>query len=121
VVPMETKLGEVGAYSSGGRFGKGDPAPFANHFGKLVLLGHPTAEFFEYLFNGKFPVEFAFGKIDVRLNRVRSWEFGVRSERRTHLPLTLSPCREGIGLRCCCCGCRCRVLSGQLLGSVLSL
>ena len=79
VVPMETKLREVTPYPFGRWFGKGNPNPFANYFGKLVLLGHPAAEFFEDLLNGKFPVEIAFGKIDVRLNRVRSWEFGVRS------------------------------------------
>src|SRR5205823_5717011 len=71
IVPMETKLRKIGAYSFGGRFGKGDPDPFANYFGKLVLLGHPAAEFFEDLFNRKFPVEIAFGKIDVRFDVAR--------------------------------------------------
>jgi len=65
---MKTKLREIGAYSFRGRFGKGDPDPFVNYFGKIVLLGHPAAKFFEDLFNGKFAVEIAFGKIDVRFD-----------------------------------------------------
>ena len=109
VVPMETKLREIGADALKGLLGEGDPDPFAHYFGKLELGRHPPAEFFEDFFNREFSIEIAFGKIDVRLYAfagVRSLEFGVRAFR------FLSRCR---------CGCRCRVLSGQLLGSVLEL
>ena len=37
---------------SRGRFGKGDPNPFANYFGQFVLGRIPTAKFFEDFLNG---------------------------------------------------------------------
>ena len=44
VVPVKAKLAKLGAYALGGWFGKGNPDPFANDFGKLVLGGHPAFE-----------------------------------------------------------------------------
>ncbi len=98
VVPMKTKLREIGADGFGWLFGKCNPYPFANYFGQLVLGRHPAAEFFEDFFNGEFAVEVAFGEVDVRPNASSGtgrWEIGVR--RLGHLSLALSARgREGI-------------------------
>ena len=66
VVPMETKLREVGADAFNRGFREGNPNPFANYFGKGVLVRQPAAEHFEDFFNRQFSVVVAFRKIHVR-------------------------------------------------------
>ena len=51
VVPMETNLLKVSAYALGGWFGKGNPDPFSNYFGKVVLRGKPAFKFLQYFFD----------------------------------------------------------------------